>query len=41
MAKQDEPVEAGILGDLVSEIKKSRNPALAPETEPVNSNDKS
>ena len=29
--KKDEPVESGILGDLVGEIKKSRNPAIAPE----------
>ena len=30
--KKDEPTESGILGDLVTEIKKSRNPAIAPDT---------
>jgi len=30
--KKDEPVESGILGDLVGEIKKARNPAIAPES---------
>ena len=36
--KKDEPVESGILGDLVDEIKKSRNPAIAPESANVDKN---
>jgi len=36
--KKDEPVESGILGDLVGEIKKSRNPAIAPEPANVDKN---
>ena len=36
--KKDEPVESGILGDLVGEIKKSRNPAIAPEPTNVDKN---
>ena len=36
--KKDEPVESGILGDLVDEIKKSWNPAIAPEPANVDKN---
>ena len=37
--KKDEPTESGILGDLVTEIKKTRNPAIAPDTKLESSDD--